>query len=199
MEDNYNKTHIFPSNNNKAKNLASNKNIGIFLSFISLILLGILPIISNSRPLALDALNFAFYLSFWELICSLPLFIFELSKQEKGIFQKTLNPKIRKKTFIIMGFTGLIFSISTFFYVLSFETAGTISAAIAIQTYPLFSISMEFIIFNKKKQIVELFFTLIIIIGIYYLGTQGTWLIIGFSPWFALALIVPFLWSIAHV
>ncbi|MFX1390647.1 MAG: EamA family transporter, partial [Promethearchaeota archaeon] len=26
-----------------------------------------------------------------------------------------------------------------------------------------------------------------------------TWLIIGFSPWFALALIVPFLWSIAHV
>ncbi|NVM38204.1 MAG: DMT family transporter [Candidatus Lokiarchaeota archaeon] len=37
------------------------------------------------------------------------------------------------------------------------------------------------------------------IIGIYYLGTEGTWLISGFSPWFALALIVPFLWSIAHV
>ena len=98
-----------------------------------------------------------------------------------------------------MGLTGVIFSISTFFYVYAFETAGTVSAAIAFQTYPLFSIVMEFILFKKKKRLTELSFTLIMIVGIYFLGTGGTWLITGFSPWFALALIVPFLWSIAHV
>jgi drug/metabolite transporter (DMT)-like permease len=58
---------------------------------------------------------------------------------------------------------------------------------------------MEFVLFKKKKKIGELIFTLILIVGIYYLGTGGTWLIEGFSPWFALALIVPILWSIAHV
>jgi drug/metabolite transporter (DMT)-like permease len=199
MEENHKKAHNFPSNYDKNKIFKPNRNIGITLSFISLILLGILPIISNSRPISLNALDFAFYLSFWELICSLPLFIYEVTKIKNGIFQNTINIKIRKRTFIIMGFTGLIFSISTFFYVLSFETAGTVSAAIAIQTYPLFSICMEFILFKKKKHVGELFFTLIMIIGIYYLGTQGTWLIVGFSPWFALALIVPFLWSLAHV
>ncbi|MFX1467284.1 MAG: DMT family transporter [Promethearchaeota archaeon] len=199
MEDKQNQAHIFPSNNNISQNFYSNRNIGILLSFISLFLLGILPIISNSRPLTLNALNFAFYLSLWELICSLPLFFFELTQSNSGIFQKSINTKIRKRTFLIMGITGGTFSISTFFYVFAFEKAGTISAAIAIQTYPLFSIFMEFILFKKKKRLSELFFTLLMIMGIYYLGTEGTWLIIGFSPWFALALIVPFLWSIAHV
>jgi len=191
--------HIFPSNNHTSHDFYSNRNIGMLLSFISLFLLGILPIISNSRPLALNALDFAFYLSLWELICSIPLLIYELTKNNKGIFQKSISSKLRKKTFGIMAITGVIFSFSTFFYVYAFETAGTVSAAIAIQTYPLFSILMEFILLRKRKRLVELIFTLTMIIGIYYLGTEGTWLITGFSPWFALALIVPFLWSIAHV
>ncbi|MFX0022244.1 MAG: DMT family transporter [Candidatus Hermodarchaeota archaeon] len=199
MEENHKQTHTFPSTDNLTRNFFPNRNIGVFLSFVSLFLLGILPIISNSRPSALNALNFAFYLSLYELICSLPIFFYELTKQNKGIFQNSIDSKIRKRTFIVMGVTGIIFSISTFFYVYAFETAGTISAAIALQTYPLFSIIMEFILFKKKKKIGELIFTLILIIGIYYLGTEGTWLIEGFSPWFALALIVPFLWSIAHV
>ena len=180
-------------------NFFPNRMTGILLSFISLFLLGILPIISNSRPSALNALNFALYLSLWELICSLPLFFVELRKKDSGIFQNNLDIKIKKKTLLVIGFTSIIFSASTFFYVLAFETAGTVSAAIAIQTYPLFSILMEFLLFKKKKKVTEFIFTLILLIGIYYLGTKGSWLINGFSPWFALALIVPFLWSIAHV
>ena len=182
-----------------SKRFFPNRMTGILLSFISLFLLGILPIISNSRPSALDALSFAFYLSLWELICSLPFFFLELRKKDSGIFQSTLDLKIKKKTLMVIGFTSIIFSASTFLYVLAFETAGTVSAAIAIQTYPLFSILMEFLLFKKMKKVTEFLFTVIMLIGIYYLGTEGTWLINGFSPWFALALIVPFLWSIAHV
>ena len=199
MEEDYVETENISINSKTNTEFSPRRRTGVFFSFISLILLGILPIISNSRPTNLDALNFAFYLSLWELICSLPLFIIELKKSDKGIFQKDVNPKIRKKTLIIMGFTGVIFSASTFLYVLAFETAGTISAAIAIQTYPLFSILTEFIMFRKKKRILEILFTILMLVGIYYLGTEGTWNILGFSPWFLLALIVPILWSIAHV
>ncbi len=181
----------------KKKN--SKKNIGVLLSFFSLFLLAFLPIISNSRPTNLNALNFAFYLSFWQLICSIPFFIYESTKSKSGIFQKSVDSKLRSKTLKIMGITGIIFSISTFFYVFAIETAGTVSGSLAMQTYPLFSIFMEFLIFRKKRRSIEIFFTLIIIVGIYYLGTEGTWLLSDFSIWFGLALIVPFLWSIAHV
>ena len=177
----------------------SKRNIGIILSVISLFLLGLLPIISNSRPSDLNALNYAFYLSFWQLICSIPFFIYESTKSNSGIFQKSADSKMRNKTLMIMGFTGIIFSISTFFYVFAIETAGTVSGSLAMSTYPLFSIFMEFLMFKKTRRTIEIFFTIIILVGIYYLGTEGSWLISDFSIWFGLALIVPFLWSIAHV
>lgn len=199
MAEKQNNAHDFPAIKINSSDFSPNRNKGILLSFMSLFLLAMLPIISNSRPSELNALDYAFYLSLWELICAVPLFIFELSKKNSGIFQKSLDWKIQKKTYLIMGITGFIFSITTFFYVFAFETAGIVSAAIAIQTYPLFSILWEFILFRKKKRVGEIIFTLIMIAGIYYLGTGGTWLINGFSPWFAVALIVPFLWGIAHV
>ena len=177
----------------------SKRNIGVLLSFFSLFLLGFLPVISNSRPSNLNALNYAFYLSLWQLICSIPFFIYESTKSNSGIFQKSADSKMRSKTLMIMGITGIIFSISTFFYVFAIETAGTVNGSLAMGTYPLFSIFMEFLIFRKKRRTIEIFFTITIIVGIYYLGTEGTWLISDFSIWFGLALIVPFLWSIAHV
>ncbi|MFX0205541.1 MAG: DMT family transporter [Candidatus Hodarchaeota archaeon] len=173
-----------------------NKQKGITLSFVSLLLLGTLPIISNGRPEALNALNFSFYLSLWQLICALPLLFVELNR---GILDKDLPKNLRNQTVYIMFITGIIFSISTFLYVVSFEKAGTISAAIAIQAYPLFSILLESVFLKRKKNKGELFFVFLLIGGIYFLGTEGTWVIEGFSPWFGLALVVPFLWSIAHV
>ncbi|WP_371804039.1 DMT family transporter [Candidatus Lokiarchaeum ossiferum] len=172
---------------------------GILLSVISLLFLGFLPIIANSRPTNLSALSYAFYLSFWELICSLPLLFIELKSHDKGIFTMDIEPPVRKKTYFIMAITGVIFSVSTYFYVFSFEKAGTVSAAIAIQTYPLFSIVWESIFLKKKKRWDELFFTGLIILGIYFIGTEGTFAIHDFSIWFGVALITPFLWSIAHV
>ena len=172
---------------------------GIILSFISLILLGILPIISNSRPNNLSTLSYAFYYSLWELLCSLPLLFIELRSSNAGIFAPDVKPKVKNRTFTIMAITGIIFSISTYFYVFSFEKAGTVSASIALQTYPLFSILWEVIFLKKRTHWDELLFTGLIIAGIYYIGTEGTLAIKDFSIWFGVALITPFLWSIAHV
>lgn len=177
----------------------ANKKAGILLAFTSLLLLGMLPVISNGRPAGLNALNFAFYLSFWQLICSLPLLFSEYRNNTHGIFTKKLPVRLRNRTVIIILLTGLIFGLSTYVYVLSVEKAGTVSAIIAIQAYPLFAILWESIFFNKKKRKAELIFTFLLIAALYYLGTQGSWKIEGLSLWFLLALAVPFLWSIAHV
>ncbi|MHA1989659.1 MAG: DMT family transporter [Candidatus Hodarchaeales archaeon] len=200
MNSNFNKSDIKEKDNNKYNTFFSpNRRFGIILSFFSLFLLGVLPIISNSRPQELDALNYTLYLSLWQLICSIPLVTFELNSSSKGLFSKTVPTDLKKKVLRIMFVTGLIFLVATFLYVLSFEKAGTINAAIAMQAYPLFSILWETIFLNKKKNKQELGFTLILIIGIVYLGTNGTWQLENLSIWFILALSVPLLWSIAHV
>ncbi|MCE7736371.1 MAG: DMT family transporter [Candidatus Heimdallarchaeota archaeon] len=180
-------------------NFQPHRQTGIILSLSSLLLLGILPIISNSRPSDLDALDFAFYLSLWQLISAIPLLFFELNSSNKGIFDDKVDKSVRNSTLRIILITGVIFSFTTFLYVLSFEKAGTVSAAIALQAYSLFSILLETLFLGRKKNSGELLFTILLVTGIYYLGTEGTWIIKEFSPWFALALLVPFLWSVAHV
>lgn len=179
--------------------LHKNTKKGIALSFVSLLLLGIMPVISNSRPMEINALSFAFYLSIWQLIFSIPALFLEHKFHNKGIFCTSLPSRLRKKSISIILLTGALFGISTFAYVLSMEKTGAVSAAIAIQAYPLFAILWETIFLNKKKSLAELFFTFLLIIGLYYLGTAGTWKIEGFSYWFLFALSVPFIWSVAHV
>ena len=179
--------------------MKSNIKTGIILSFVSLILLGIMPIISNSRPMEIGALNFALYLSVWQLIVATPVLLIEYRYANRGILDADLSGRLKRKTVLIILATGALFGVSTFVYVLALEKAGTVSASIAIQAYPLFAILWETIFLNRKKTTAELLFTFLLIVGLYYLGTNGTWLIEGLSYWFVFALSVPFIWSVAHV
>lgn len=173
--------------------------LGISLAFVCLGILGVMPIISNSRPAAFDALSFAFFLSVWQLIFSLPLVMREVTSQDKGIFTADLTGHLRRRTITIILLTGVIFGLSTYLYVLAVEKAGTVSAAIAIQAYPLFAILLETLFLRRRKSLAELFFTALLLVALYFLATRGTWRMAGLSIWFAVALAVPFLWSVAHI
>jgi drug/metabolite transporter (DMT)-like permease len=176
-----------------------NPKLGIALAFVCLAILGVMPIISNSRPAAFGALSFAFFLSIWQLVFSLPLVLVELRSADRGIFGGGLDPDLKRRTLAIILFTGAIFGLSTYVYVLAIEKAGAVSAAIAIQAYPLFAILWETLFLKRRKTAPELLFTLMLLAALSYLATGGTWRIEGISPWFGVALCIPFLWSVAHV
>ena len=177
----------------------SRPELGIAYAFVCLGILGVMPVIANSRPADFDALGFAFWLSLWQLLFSLPLVLRELASQNKGIFSAHLSPALKRRTIAIILATGVIFGLSTYVYVLAVEKAGAVSAAIAIQAYPLFAILWETIFLKRRKSPLELSFILMLLTALTYLATGGTWRIEGFSTWFLFALIVPFLWSVAHV
>ena len=176
-----------------------NPKAGLSLAFVCLAILGVMPIISNSRPVAFDALSFAFFLSVWQLVFSVPPLLYEQRSSDKGIFESRLAPGLRKRAIAIILLTGLIFGLSTFVYVLATEKAGAVNAAIAIQAYPLFAILWETLFLKRRKTALELFFTALLLTSLYYLATGGTWRIDGLSYWFVVALSIPFLWSVAHI
>ncbi|GAA5064979.1 DMT family transporter [Roseibacterium beibuensis] len=172
---------------------------GIALSFLSLTLLGVMPIIANLRPTALDALSFALALSVWQVVFALPVFAMEYGRGVRGIFGAELTVRARRRVGLVALFTGALFGLSTYLYVLGVEQAGATNAAIAIQAYPLFAILWESLFLKRRKTPVELALTAILLAALYYLGTGGTFRMSGLSPWFLVSLGVPFLWSIAHV
>ncbi|MEO1138347.1 MAG: DMT family transporter [Pseudomonadota bacterium] len=172
---------------------------GIALSLVSLTLLGAMPIISNLRPSTTDALSFAFALSAWQVVFAAPVFGLELHRGTRGIFGIDLSRRARYRMVLVALSTGILFGLSTYLYVLGVEKAGATNAAIAMQAYPLFAILWEFLFLKRRKTAVELALTAVLISSLYYLGTGGTFMMSGLSPWFLASLGVPLLWSVAHV
>ncbi|PSM16372.1 DMT family transporter [Nitratireductor sp. StC3] len=172
---------------------------GIALSLVSLGLLGVMPIISNLGSAATGALAFAFALSVWQVVFALPVFGIELKRGTRGIFAAGLSRRERRRMGAVAVFTGSLFGLSTYLYVLGVDRAGAANAAIAIQAYPLFSIAWESLFLGRRKTAAELALTAVLIGSLYFLGTGGTFTIAGMSPWFLVCLGVPLLWSIAHV
>ena len=176
-----------------------NLQVGVGLALICLMILAWMPIIASSRPAESSALSFAFFLSVWQLVFSLPLLAREIASPDKGIFGAALAPGLQRRTIAVVLGTGLMFALSTYVYVLAVERAGAVSAALAIQAYPLFAILWETLFLKRRKSALELAFTALLLAALSYLATGGTWRIDGLSIWFLLALAVPLLWSVAHV
>jgi drug/metabolite transporter (DMT)-like permease len=158
-----------------------------------------MPIISNSRPPKTDALTFAFALSLWQVAFAFPAFGLELMRGESGILAAKLELRERIRLILVAVFTGGLFGLSTYLYVLGVEKAGAANAAIAIQAYPIFAILWESAFLKRRKTAMELAITGLLVGALYYLGTSGTFKMSGLSSWFIVSLGVPFLWSIAHV
>ena len=178
---------------------AQGTRTGIAFALMCLILLAVMPVISNARPDGFSPLSFAFFLSVWQLFFALPLFGWEMRGRDRGIFSPGVALQVRHRVLLVSVLTGMIFGLSTFLYVLAVKNAGAASAAIAIQAYPLFAILWERLFLKRRKSLVELALTGLLIAALYFLGTGGTGRILGLSGWFLAALGVPFLWSIAHV
>lgn len=168
---------------------------GIALALACLVILGIMPVISGSRPETFDALIFAFYLSVWQLAAAAVARPFEGRRPPTA--SSGLSGARRARTVLI--FTGVLFGLSTYLYVFSVEKAGAVSFSIAVQAYPLFATAWETIFLGRRKSLPEFACTAALVTAMYYLGTGGTWRIDGLSLWFLVALCVPLLWSIAHV
>jgi drug/metabolite transporter (DMT)-like permease len=92
-----------------------------------------------------------------------------------------------------------LFGAATFAYVLAVDLTGPVTFAVAVQAYPLFALIWEALFLRRRKSTAEMTFTLVIAASMVYLGTQGTWHLSTISSGFWLALVVPLLWSIAHV
>lgn len=156
-----------------------------------------MPILSNARPAELGGLTFTIWLTFWQLVASLPLFAIEQAGAKKR--GKSDAPNLTAKTIAIALLTGAMFGLSTWMYVVAAEKAGPINMIIALQAYPLFAMIIEAAFLGKRKTAAEIGFTLLMIAAILYLTTEGTLRVSEISWWSAFALGIPLLWAIAHI
>lgn len=179
--------------------MTANRSLGIGFAFVCLLILGVMPILAAGRPAGFDGLTFTLWLTFWQLVCAVPLFIRESMAGQRAPKLGAMPPQRRTRTILIALLTSVIFSVSTWMYVVAAEKAGPVSMAIALQSYPLFAILLEAVFLGKRKRPVELALTGVILVALVYLTTNGTFLLSDVSWWSVYALGIPALWAIAHM
>ncbi len=173
---------------------------GIQLSLLCLLILGVLPIIATVRTNDGSAITFSFWLSFWQLAFATPVYLFQRKQaQLSDAPEQNLRRLSKIQTWALVVLTGILFSAATFAYVLGVDQTGPVTFAVAIQAYPFFALLWEALFLRRRKSIREMTFILAIAISMVYLGTQGTWQLSTVTRGFWIALMVPLLWSIAHV
>lgn len=179
--------------------MSKSPRTGIGLAILCLVILGSLPILSNARPADSDDLSFAIWLTLWQLLAALPLFVAELARDRRRGSTARVLRAWRGRGGLIAVVTGAMFGLSTYMYVVAAEAAGPVSLAIALQAYPIFATLVEVVFLGKRKSAGELFFTGLMILALVYLTTEGTFRIADISWWIVFALGIPLLWSVAHV
>ncbi|WP_342618325.1 DMT family transporter [Rhodoferax sp. GW822-FHT02A01] len=173
---------------------------GVQLSLLCLLILGLLPIIATLRNGEGNAMAFSFWLSFWQLVFAVPVYLLQGRTPQPAPEAHASKPHFSKgRTWALVLLTGTLFGAATFVYVLAVDRAGPVTFAVAVQAYPLFAVVWEAFFLKRRKSMAEIGLMLVIAAAMVYLGTQGTWQLSAITGGFWLALVVPLLWSIAHV
>lgn len=179
---------------------------GVILALVVLIGNGIHPIINNIRPESLDALNFVFQMSLWEMVFAI-IFLavkFFINKPKPMQLSNSIPTEMhhqrtfRKRNLFRLVIIGLLFSGATYLYISGLSEAGAIVGSIALKVSPIYAMLLGVLFLGEKVSWKQIGLTVCMLFGLYYLGTAGTFVFGSFSLGFAKLLIVPLFWAIGH-
>jgi drug/metabolite transporter (DMT)-like permease len=173
--------------------------IGVFAAIITVIAISTQPIISESRPSSLYAVFYAFTTVLFENVLIFPITLTQtISRKKKtpGILKKSIKEHWWR--FLIVG---LVFSIAQIMFFWGFDISGdsaAVSGSIAMKSSIIFTLIIGWIFLKEKASIIQLIFTVIIFIGLFYTLTLGTFRLGNINLGTAILFLMPLLWTIGH-
>ncbi|MCK4381056.1 MAG: DMT family transporter, partial [Candidatus Lokiarchaeota archaeon] len=176
---------------------------GFLFGFGSLILIGIQPIIANSRPSEIDAYLFAMMTVIYQALIFLPLLILERKSlhnikenSEDIIIIKRLKGWRKHKKLII--YLGINFAIAQVLFYVAYRLAGSINASLAQKTTVIFGLLFGFLINHEKISVSQIFFSVLLLFGVMLAVTNGSFNLLEFNIGVIIMMVTTILWMLAH-
>ena len=153
--------------------MENNIKKGLIFGIIGVFLIGLQPVIANSRPSIIDPYIFAAFTALVEATIFLPLYILERKKlnsiREKipeniGNIDSLLNGWKERANIKLLLIIGLTFTIVPILLYIGYELAGAINSAITLKSE---------IIFALKFTKIQLIFCFLLFFGLIITITQG--------------------------
>lgn len=170
--------------------VSKNLKKGIIYGVIGVFLIGLQPVIADSRPSEIDPFIFAAITALIEMIIFLPLYLFERKKLKKNIllypedsmkFQSQLNGWKKKENQRLLIIIGVSFSIVPVLLYIGFELAGAISSALALKSEVIFALLFGFLILKEKITKTQILFAIVLFLGLFIAISKGNFSLLEFN------------------
>lgn len=174
-------------------------------ALISLFLVSFQPIVAIARPKVLDVYLFAAMTCIFIALFMLPLVLLERHKLNQKV--QTEISKSEEYVLLLNGwknhkkvllYLGINFSIAQILFFLAYEYAGAINGALAQQTIIIFGLLFGFFINHEKVSKTQILFSFILLFGLTFAITQGSFNLLEFNIGVGLMMITTALWMLAH-
>ena len=178
---------------------------GIIFALGALLLVGLQPIIANSRPLSLDPYFFAATTCIVEAIIFFPLMLIErkrirLSHEKELITHEDISSLLNgwKKNKILLIYIGINFGIAQVLFFWGYQLAGAINGALAQKTVVIFGLLFGYLINKEKVKYPQIIFSLVLFFGLILAVTAGKFNLLEFNIGVLLIIITAMIWMLAH-
>jgi drug/metabolite transporter (DMT)-like permease len=180
---------------------------------LGVILIGLQPIVANSRPEALDSYIFAAMTILIEALIFFPILMFERYRFRRKItnnnilinssktreeYKSLLNGWKSKKNIAMIIFIGLTFAVAQILFFIGYKVAGAINGSLAQKTTVIFGLLFGYLINKEDVNYIQVIFSFVLLFGLTIAITEGSFNLLNFNLGVVMLLFVAIMWMLAH-
>ncbi|TFG01657.1 MAG: DMT family transporter [Promethearchaeota archaeon] len=183
---------------------AENLKKGIFFGVIGAVLIGLQPVVANSRPESIDPYMFAAMTVIVEALIFFPIMMLERRKI-KNNYNGNLNPEELdsllngyRKNLPLLLFVGSAFAVGMIMFFIGYQLAGAINGSLAQKSTVFFALFFGWLILHEKITKKQLFFSILLFFGLVLAVTQASFNILELNLGVIILLLMSLLWMFTH-
>lgn len=179
---------------------------GLINGIITVLLIGLQPVISLSRPPIFDAFTFSTITVLFMAIIFFPMFLIERYKL-KSLSKKDSNDRLTsllsgwkqiRNIRLLIGI-GIVFSIVPVLLIVGYDLAGAVNSSLALKSEVIFALLFGYIFLNEKRiSKIQILFCLILFLGLFIAITQGFLDLFEFNLGVLIIVLAVIIFTITH-
>ena len=179
---------------------------GLFNGTITVLLIGLQPVISLSRPPIIEAFTFSTITVMFMAIIFFPIFLIERFKLKSKV-KKEVNDRVnsllsgwryRRNIKLFIGI-GIVFSIVPVLLIVGYDLAGAVNSSLALKSEVIFALLSGYIFLNEKRiSKTQIFFCIILFGGLLIAITQGFLNLLEFNLGVLIIVLAVIIFTVTH-
>jgi len=179
---------------------------GLINGIICVVLIGLQPVISISRPSIIDAFTFSTITVIFMAIIFFPLFLIERYRL-KSLSKKDSNDRLtsllsgwkQKRNIKLLIGIGIVFSIVPVLLIIGYDLAGPINSSLALKSEVIFALLSGYIFLNEKRiSKIQILFCVILFLGLIIAITKGFFNLLELNLGVLIILLAVAIFTITH-